>query len=739
LEFAYRTKELLPESSILWVSASTRQRFEQDYITIAKGLKLPGYNDPETHYLSLVKQSLEKPELGKWIMIIDNADDLSFFRTNKDQGGGANNISNCEHGFFEYIPGGPYGLVLYTTRNKVDALQLAGEEKIIQVTEMDDESLKSLLRSKIGSESQQEDDWLDLIRSLQRVPLAIVQAASFIRQKSWPVSKYLRYFGEKNEDISTKFLLHDFKDKTRDKTVSNSIFKTWMITVQQLEAQHPRAADLLWMMAFVNHQSIPRSLLIDRSFIQKTFDEHTSKAAPNLGEEEATPKARLAMEYDLDEAIGVLRAYSFINILSTKQGEDYAIHRLVQLFSRYWLKDHRQTFLIWESRMLAAVLREFPKKEYENWTKCAQLLPHVQGFVDSPYVSMLPALDLGSLLTVVSTYLRMKGQFFLAEEYINLAIKRLDKDLGQDDAATLEAKGCLALIWRDTDRLDEAERLLRFLIKTSIEVVGKEDLATTQINMNLGSVLRRQKKYDEAISLSRKCVSEFEKQKGPESTRTIESKMSLATTLGGTGQQAEALQLQKQVAKVLERRYDEDHPRLLTLQHDLAVTLNLVGSVKEALALSQHVFSRTLEIYGPEHPRTANIEFNLALSLDNEGKHEQAERHFRRVLNYRQQVHVGDNLNTIQCLRCLAICLQHQGQYENARYYMDLALEKISADPTDVDNMRWKINVDLARLEGEAARGQLWGTNLRTITDPTVSVATYAAASYAGSASCVMS
>jgi len=469
LEFAYRTKELLPESSILWVSASTRQRFEQDYINIAKGLKLHGYNDPETDYLSLVKQSLEKPELGKWIMIIDNADDLSF-HTNKDQGGGANNISNCEHGFFEYIPGGPYGLVLYTTRNKVDALQLAGEEKIIQVTEMDDESLKSLLRSKIGRESQQEDDWLDLIRSLQRVPLAIVQAASFIRQKSWQVSKYLSYFGEKNEDISTKFLLHDFKDKTRDKTVSNSIFKTWMITVQQLEAQHPRAADLLWMMAFVNHQSIPRSLLIDRSFIQKTFDEHTSKAAPNLGEEEATPKARLAMEYDLDEAIGVLRAYSFINISSTKQGEDYAIHRLVQLFSRYWLKDHRQTFLIWESRMLAAVLREFPKKEYENWTKCAQLLPHVQGFVDSPYVSMLPALDLGSLLTVVSTYLRMKGQFVLAEEYINLAIKRLDKDLGQDDAATLEAKGCLALILRDTDRLDEAERLLRFLIKTSIEV-----------------------------------------------------------------------------------------------------------------------------------------------------------------------------------------------------------------------------------------------------------------------------
>jgi tetratricopeptide (TPR) repeat protein len=742
LRLAYWAKEMLPETSILWVFASTRERFEQDYIAIAKGLRLPGHKDPETDYLSLVKRSLEEPESGKWLMIIDNADDLSLFHDNFKDVFDRNNNKRISDGILKYVPEGRNGVVVFTTRNKVDALHLTREGKTIHVTEMKDEDLTSILRSKIGSEIPQDNNWIDLIRTLHRVPLAIVQAASFIRQNSWPVSKYLKYFGQEDEELSMKFLLHDFQDKTRDKTVDNSLFKTWMITVRQLETQQPRAADVLWMMAFFNNQNIPRYLLISHSPSQESSRELTDNQNNldlDLGKEKPGKESQIMSEYYLDEAIGVLKAYSFINVISYEQGEGYTLHRLVQIFSRYWLKEHKHTFQTWESRMLSSLLREFPKREYEDWTKSAQLLPHVQGFVDSPYGSKLPPGDLGVLLSLASTYLRMKGQFSLAEQYVGLAIKILTTGLGEDDEATLEAKGCLALIWRDTDQLGEAETMLRSIIEKSIKLAGRDDSKTIQVMMNLGSVLRHQKKYSEAVSLGRECVSAFEKIKGPESTRTLESKMSLAASLGSDGQHEAALRLQRQVAEVFKQRYGEDHPRRLGLQHDLSVTLNLVGKFVEALALPKHVFRLTLDIYGPEHPRTVNIEFNLALSLESNHLHEQAETHFRRVVEYRLQNHVGDNLNTIQYLRCLALCLGNQEQYTNAHYYLNMAWEKARAEP-DINDMKLIIQNNIANLQYQE---EFKGKNQTRIFTaiPTSAAAMYAGAVavYTGSASCVIS
>jgi hypothetical protein len=194
LQYVYDVKESNPQTAIFWVFAGTKERFEHDYLEIAKGLKLPGCNSADTDILKLVKISLEKPESGNWIMVIDNADDLSTFRGSPepgeaDLGPGRTCYSN---GLFNYIPRGPFGLVLYTTRNKVDALELTSGAWIIQVTEMDMEDLKTLLQTKLYDETPDEEQCADLINNLGHLPLAIVQAASYIRQNSWSVSRYLK-------------------------------------------------------------------------------------------------------------------------------------------------------------------------------------------------------------------------------------------------------------------------------------------------------------------------------------------------------------------------------------------------------------------------------------------------------------------------------------------------------------------------------------------------------------------
>jgi hypothetical protein len=263
VQYAYKVKEH-PETSIFWVFAGNSERFEQDYTAIAKGLRLPGHNDPEVDILNLVKDSLIKPEFGKWLMIVDNADDMFIFHgtpesTDSQEG---DDHGYYQNGVFNFIPDCPLGSVIYTTRSKADALKSTSEGCILQVTEMGLKNSMVLLKSKLHIEGEEKEQEIKLIDALERLPLAIVQAASFTRQNSWTVSRYLKYFESKDAELSFEILSPDFRDKTRDKTVSNAVFKTWMITARDLENQHPLAAETLWLMAFYNRQTIPRYLLI---------------------------------------------------------------------------------------------------------------------------------------------------------------------------------------------------------------------------------------------------------------------------------------------------------------------------------------------------------------------------------------------------------------------------------------------------------------------------------------------
>lgn len=729
---------MLPHTSVFWVFAGTRERFEHDYEVVAKGLKLPGYKDPETDYLSLVKRCLDSGKYGRWIMIVDNADDLSIFYDSLNMEPSLSEHKSCTNDLLNYIPEERSGIVIYTTRNKADALKLTGEGKIIHVTEMCDDDLMAILGNKLGHDVEEDDDRLELIKILQRVPLAIVQAASYIRRNSWPVAKYLKYFGQNDEDLSVRFLLHDFQDKTRDKGVANAIFKTWIITVHQLENYYPRAAEVLWMMAFFNNQHIPRFLLVN-SPAGLTPRSNGFKGREFSGDESRN-ESELMREYYLDEAIGTLRAYSFINIVSSETGEAYTLHRLVQMFSRYWLKSRKLNFVAWESRMLTALVQEWPKQEYEEWDKAAQLLPHAQGFMDSLSARQQNSKDLGVLLTSVSTYLRMKGQYALAEKYVRAAIDTLHPQFGDDDPLTLEARVVLALVWRETDRLNEAEELLRSIVEKAPTLGLENDKKTIRTKMHLSSLFRRQKRYDEAISICGACVSAFENLEGPEGTSTLESKMTLATILGSDGKQEEALQLQRDVAQVIERRYPDNHPRVLGLHHDLAVTLNLAGKAKEAQELSESVFQRSLSVYGLDHPRTSSIEFNLSLALFNQNKFEEAEEHFRSVMRHLSDM--KDNLRALQCWRCLALCLKRRGQYKESRLWFNMALREIAADPNRLEITQQQIQDDIKELELQEKSDPFSEPEFESARERSttlLSLASYASGVYALNNSCVVS
>jgi hypothetical protein len=71
---------------VFWVHASTQARFEEAYRAIANRLELPGRSDPKANVLRLVGDWLRDKANGRWVMVIDNVDNVeTFFPSRKRQ------------------------------------------------------------------------------------------------------------------------------------------------------------------------------------------------------------------------------------------------------------------------------------------------------------------------------------------------------------------------------------------------------------------------------------------------------------------------------------------------------------------------------------------------------------------------------------------------------------------------------------------------------------------------------
>jgi hypothetical protein len=89
--------------------------------------------------------------------------------------------------------------VILTTRNKGVALRLIEENDIIIVEPMDKTHAVALFEKKLGIQ-ENSDNTEELTEALEFMPLAIVQAAAYVKQRAPRslVKQYLKQFQKSN-------------------------------------------------------------------------------------------------------------------------------------------------------------------------------------------------------------------------------------------------------------------------------------------------------------------------------------------------------------------------------------------------------------------------------------------------------------------------------------------------------------------------------------------------------------
>jgi nucleoside phosphorylase/tetratricopeptide (TPR) repeat protein len=653
LELAYALRTSNPEFSIFWIPAMNTESIEQAYFEISKHLGLQGVS--QTDVGQRVKTYLSSENAGPWLLIIDNADDLEMLETSA--------------GLRSFLPHSDRGFILVTARNRQLATLLAGPE-VISVGEMDDQMAVNLLFASLIQKDAVYRDQIstELVRQLNGLPLAIVQAASYINETGISLESYLSLLHEQ-EDVLLELLSQDFEDDSRYRKIQNAVAATWLISFHQIQRSNPLAAEYLSVMACVYPRGIPQSLL---------------------------PPATSIIQQQ--KALGLLKAYSFIT------GEDHDrfihLHRLVHLVSRNWLKE-KQQLTVWIGQTMERFSIVFPSSAYENRTLWRQYMPHAQFILQSHELDV-DSQDQGNFLQNVAECLYHDGKYHDAEILFEKRIRTLSAQLPEDHHDVLHSKMWIALTFRSQGRWTEAEQLDMQVLETRKTVLGLEHPDTLTSMGNLASTLRNQGRWTEAEQLEVQVMETRKMTLGLEHPDTVASMGNLASTFQEQGKWTEAGQLRQQAMEIFKTEMGPHHPDTLTCMGNLAATFWSQGKWSEAEQLEVQVMETRKAVLGPEHPATLTSMANLAMILGSQGRWIEAEQLEVQVTETRKIVLGPEHPSTLVSIANLASNLRDQGRWMESEQLgvqvMEIRKTVLGPEHPDTLGSMWNLSFTLKDL-----------------------------------------
>ncbi|KAL3468657.1 hypothetical protein BJX99DRAFT_266010 [Aspergillus californicus] len=161
----------------------------------------------------------------KWILILDNADEMDMWIRGKPATPPLKNI----------IPWSENGHVLFTSRNRQLALKLAASN-VVSVPDVDQKTGREIFKKLLMRKDLLQDDYMTntLLEQLSFLPLAISQAAAYINQNDISLARYMSLLNEQ-EGSTMELLGEEFEDDGRYAEIQNPVATTWLVSFLQIQ------------------------------------------------------------------------------------------------------------------------------------------------------------------------------------------------------------------------------------------------------------------------------------------------------------------------------------------------------------------------------------------------------------------------------------------------------------------------------------------------------------------------
>ncbi|PON25496.1 hypothetical protein TGAM01_v205790 [Trichoderma gamsii] len=654
LDYAYRRCED-EKCSVFWVHADSKATFIHDYKTIASKLGIDQTAAADGNaLLRSVRNGIEA--CLSWVLILDNADNLELFGVGLSADEASNNL-------YEYIPNGPTGVVLWTSRDAHIAGTLVGAQRGIEVTSMESgEALKLLQVTRDQKESIEEpEDVETLLRELEWFPLAISQAGAYMKGMQITASKYLILLRESKRrwDILkvTEF------DRHRRPEMPNSVLDTWTVSMERIQSENIMAYQVLHIIAYLDNQNLPRELLIK---ISQCSNEDTT---------------RQLEEMEVLSAIRRLQEFSFLKMRHIEDGDpSYEMHKLVQEAARYrttmrslqgaseqgtLMQAEASDEVYYIGIALQALSELFPASEPESWGRCERYLAHAIGMSVWAKISKREA-DTSELLSKASGYLYDRGRWREKAFVDQRALELRRQVLGERHPYTLDSIASLAAAYHYQGQHEKAKDCYKEAIELRRQTLGEKHPDTLRATSLLGNVYQSHGQYREAEALYKKTLPLQREVLGEKHLHTLQSLASISGVYHYQGRYAEAKPIKIKTLALQREVLGEKHPLTLWNIGSLAATCQGLGQYEEAKDLYQQTLDLRRETLGENHPDTLRSITQLGAIYQDLGKYKLAEDLAREALELELKMLGETHPYTLQSKHNLAVALRSRGHWKDA-------------------------------------------------------------------------
>lgn len=650
IQYSHQLRVLDPKTWVFWLSADSTANFEKGFAEIADKADIAAYYKGNKDRLLTVKRWLEDESNGKWLIIVDNADDLTVLipgppTQTKKKSKTAMIGNRAAKNMLDLLPQTLNGRYLVTSRDREVAYQITGDYKsIIPVSEFNETEALELLHKRL-IEIPEKSEAKELVKAVGYMPLAITHAAGSIEQgrPRMTIPKYIEKF-RKGDSERTQLLEADVYDPRRDRHRSNSVFVTWHISFEMIRETRPSAARLLSLMSLFNRHAIPEDLLLDR-YMQdvvpetpwwktKRYTRRMNKGP--VGRKRYAGKSKNGeTQPDFEDDWSLLNRFSLIS--TDISGTHFSMNNLVQVATRRWLELHAQ-LSAWNRNFIFLMNDVYPniRTDYDVLRKtCEALFPHALA------ASQCEPPDKQTLH--VWAHLLYK----IGEHTYDLTAW----DFG------IKVLGAASTIF-------EASR-------------GKCDDLTLLSMWRMSEMLVLEKRHAEAEVHYRTVLKRRKKSFGPSHLETLATMDELREVLNSQGKVTEADALYEESMAIRERKYGLHHKATQRAMEERVMFLSAKGRNTEAEKLARHAFTMRQEEAHHEVYDGAwctNME-SMALKLQLlRGEPEEATRIFREILEHKERTLGNKDTETLFTLIRLAAVFLGQEKYGDAEILYKRAL-----------------------------------------------------------------
>ncbi|MEU9100633.1 tetratricopeptide repeat protein [Streptomyces sp. NPDC048361] len=604
---------------LIWVSATSREAIELSYAQAARDICSRSGDTPveDSRIFLAWLQATER----QCMVILDDLADPSDIR-----GLWPPCRENCQ--------------VIVTTRRRDASLHGQGRA-LVDVDTFSAEEAMSYLAAKFTSHcrSYSGGDIAGLAADLGYLPLAMAQAAAYIVDQGWGISRYRAALRDQRRVLADLVPENGGLPDDHRETLA----AVWDLSIAHADTLRPvgLARSLLELAAMFEPNGFPLALLVgEGARIYLAVIKHV------LGDEE-TPVRDIASSISDDDITSALRTLHRLSLV-THNPESFhqivRIHPLIQRITRDYVDEtHRGELAYFASYCL---LETWP--DLSNDRAAHQMLRDSVDKLSRDFYDTLWHLDAHHALFRGADSYGEAGMFSraitqwtaLRDSAIRIlgvdhpdtlkcimqigwwharncdmdnaadtlleAYEALRKTKGPLDPDTLLVLGDLAMLAGLGGYFVEAASTFEYILKSLLVDHDQQHLRVIDARCQVAYWNARSGDSMAGISVLEGILAELPTQFGSESELVCIIRHHIATLKGDAGDPAAAVAALEDILKVELRTLGPDHPDVLLTQHNLAEFRHEAGDSRRAISEMRNIVARRERLLGVNHPRTQN-------------------------------------------------------------------------------------------------------------------------------------